>query len=233
MNALLSSHQVIPTPDVRSFLLVGMLVLVTIGTILITRAHRASARHPDLKLQVCFPSSLPNRPGFLASRDESLHGLKTISAEQTIATLSLRNRSAFSARNPTVIIRFNAIAHLPRYGQEADPGGESAIVAQSPSEWVTIEVVDSVGITAMQWDGGRGYSIHGFSTRRLPRLNLHRLYTYPHMADPEVTVELTVEDAYSRRLSIPVRFLTDEEWSSQQQTVDRNRPQPSANEHWL
>jgi hypothetical protein len=223
MNALLSSHQVISTPDVRSFLLAGISVLIAIGTILAVRAHRASARYPDLKLQVCFPSSPPNRPGFLALRDDSLHGLKTISAEQTIATLSLRNRSAFSARNPTVIIRFNAMAHLPRYGHDA----------QSPSEWVTIEVVDSVGVTAMQWDGGRGYSIHGFSTRRLPRLNLHRLYHYPHMGDPEVTVELTVKDGYSRRLSIPVRFLTDEEWSSQQQAVDRNRPRPSANEHWL
>jgi hypothetical protein len=233
MNALLSSQQVVSTPDVRSFLLVGMSVLIAIGAILTMRAHRASASFPDLKLQVCFPSSPPNRPGFLASRDESLHGLKTISAEQTIATLSLRNRSAFSARNPTVIIRFNAMAHLPRYGQDADPGGETAIVDQSPSEWVTIEVVDSVGITAMQWDGGRGYSIHGFSTRRLPRLNLHRLYHYPHMGDPEVTVELTVKDGYSRRLSIPVRFLTDEEWSFQQQAVDSNRPQTSANEHWL
>jgi hypothetical protein len=209
-----------------------MLALIAIGAILTARARTASARHPDLELQVCFPCSLPNRPGFLASHDESLDELKTVSAEQTTATVSLRNRSAFSARNPTVIIRFNAMAHIPRHGQHADELDESTVADQSPSEWVTTEIVDSVGITAMQWDGGREYAIHGYSTRRLPRLSLHRLYHYPHMGDPEVTVELRVKDGYRRRLSIPVRFLTDEQWSHQQ-TADTNRAQLSASEHWL
>jgi hypothetical protein len=211
-----------------------MLVLpIFIGSIIVTRTRRASARHPDLKLQVCFPLSLPNRPGFLALRDEFLDGFKTLSAEQTIATLSLRNRSAFSARNPTVIVRFNAMAHLPRHGEHSYQPDEPAAITESPSEWVTIELVDNVGVTAMRWDGGGGYSIHGYSTRRLPSLNLHRLYHYPHLGDPEVTVELIVKGGYRRRLSIPVKFLTDEEWSYQQETTDSSRPRLAANEHWL
>jgi hypothetical protein len=211
-----------------------MLILsIFIASIVITRARAASAGHPDLKLQVCFPLSLPNRPGFLALRDESLDGYKTLSAEQTIATLSLRNRSAFSARNPTVTVRFNAMAHLPRYGEHTHQPDESAVVTQSTSEWVTIEVVDSVGVTAMRWDGGLGYSIHGYTTRKLPHLNLHRLYHYPHLGDPEVTVELTVKGGYCRRLSIPVRFLTDEEWSGHEETAGSRRPQLAASEHWL
>ena len=45
--------------------------------------------------------------------------------------------------------------------------------------WTVVDFISTNGISAVQWDGGPAYSIHGRSTRRLPILYLDNLYAIP------------------------------------------------------
>jgi hypothetical protein len=60
-------------------------------------------------------------------------------------------------------------------------------------------------ITAVQWDGGPNYSIHGNSTRRLPDLELNDLRAIPDWGPPVLTFEI-LADGYRKVVSLPADF---------------------------
>jgi hypothetical protein len=116
--------------------------------------------------------------------------------KQTSGRIILRNESGYSARNPAVVVRLRGMAFLP---------GEYWSNERWTS-WTTIDFVNTVGITAVQWDGGTT-SIHGHSRRHLP-IDLRQLWHIPDSGDPSITFDLLAE-GYGRVVDVPVDFTVD------------------------
>jgi hypothetical protein len=134
--------------------------------------------------------------------------LRAVAFKQTWCTISLRNTSGYSARNPAVIVRLHGMVFLNRDHSLA-------------KEWIVIDFSNTNGIKGIQWDGGPTYSIHGRSVRRLPALDLADLTCIPAWGDPAITFEI-LSDGYRRETSVPVHFTVDEE--SQFSTENREEP---------
>ena len=71
-----------------------------------------------------------------------------------------------------------------------------------------IDFSNTHGITAMQWDGGPSYSIHGHSTRRLPNLFLTNLWAISDLGTPALVFEI-LADGYRKEITLPVDFTVD------------------------
>lgn len=91
-----------------------------------------------------------------------------------------------------MIVRFDNMA-LGNGESEAGPG------------WLVIETIGVVNAVVVQWDGGSTYSIHGYSTRRLPDLRLDGLRTLRSEV-AKVSFEI-LADGYTREVvTIEVLF---------------------------
>lgn len=167
------------------------LALTCIAALVALRAYAQSTGLPALKLQVWFEFSQPNKPVFRATRDEN-GWLKAVRFKQTNGTISIRNDSNYSAKNPAVVVRLRGMSFIG-----------------SLPEWTELIFITTVGITAVQWDGGANYSIHGRSTRKLPVLRMDKLYQIPGYGAPSLAVELLAE-GYRREITIPVDFTVDD-----------------------
>ena len=152
------------------------LALAAVAALVALLAYAISTGTPDLKLQVHFEFSSLNRPVF---RAEPMDGdrLKAVAFKQTCCTISLRNTSGYSARNPAVIVRLHGMVFLNRNDSLA-------------KEWVVVDFSNTNGIKGVQWDGGPTYSIHGRSVRRLPMLDLVGLTCIPAWGDPAMPLSL-------------------------------------------
>ena len=64
------------------------------------------------------------------------------------------------------------------------------------------------GYTEVQWDGGPTYSIHGYSTRRLPGLDFGDLWHMLKDGQPLLTFEILAE-GYRKPVTLPVDFIVD------------------------
>jgi hypothetical protein len=131
----------------------GTLVLALIAAIVAVMAYAAATGMPDLKFQVSFPFSTVNRPAFKA--EERDPGVFTTVAplKQTTGTVQLLNESTYCARNPAVIVRLESMY----------AAGDPAPLRKDG--WVIIGFSNTNGVTAVQWDGGPNYSVHGKSVR--------------------------------------------------------------------
>lgn len=168
----------------------GTLLLAVIGGLVALQAYAAATGLPALAVQVWFARSAKNHPVFRGGRTADGY-LETASLPgQTIATIRVRNRGDYSANNPAVILRLS--------GMSFDLPGDYP-------DWAVLES-DISGVTAVQWDGGPMYSIHGGSARRLPPLDLYRLRYLPTSGQPLLTVELLADGGYRRTVSLGVRF---------------------------
>jgi hypothetical protein len=185
----------------------GTLALALIAAVVAVMAFAAATGLPDLKLRVDFPFSWPNKPVF---ETQVNNAGRTVAREykQTAGTISLRNCSAYSARNPAVIIRLNGMAF------------DNASMCK---EWMTTRFASTVGAVEIQWDGGSTYSIHGHSTRQLPALDLLHVHEVAVWGNPSFTFEL-LADGYRRVVSLPVKFVEARESQS---------PQDGAKLDWL
>lgn len=184
----------------------GTLALALIAGFVALQAYAAATGLPDLEFQITFGFSLPNRPVLRATSDE--YGQFQIAApfRQIYSTVTVRNMSGYSARNPAVIIRLRAMAFSPSLESKG---------------WVDIDFAQTQGVTAVQWDGG-DYSIHGRSSRRLPGLDFTGLHTIPEWGEPAFVIELLAEGGYRREIEIPVRFIPDDnEWEEEIPASDR------------
>jgi hypothetical protein len=173
----------------------GTLLLALIAAVVAVMAYAAATGLPDLKLQVRFEFSDPNRPVFKAQLDEQ-GWVAGDRFKQTVGTISLRNDSGYSARNPAVIVRLKGMAFLQGEYSTSDA-------------WVVIDFANTVGIISVQWDGGPNYSIHGHSTRTLPKLDFDRLWHIPNFGKPSLSFEL-LADGYRREITVPVNFKVNE-----------------------
>src|ERR1019366_8299891 len=79
--------------------------------------------------------------------------------DQPFGEITIINGSRYSARNPGVRIEFNSFG-LP--SMTLNDG------------WSTISTND-LGVSAIQWDGGANYIVHGKWSRKLPSLDFRGL----------------------------------------------------------
>jgi hypothetical protein len=188
----------------------GILLLAVLAALVALLAYAVATGMPKLELQVCFEFSKPNRPVFKASTSED-GWLKADSFKQTRGAISLKNRSVYTARNPAVVIRLNGLAF------------HSAEFSQS-REWVTVAFANTIGITAIQWDGGPSFYIHGRSIRHLPTVNFQGLTQVPNWGDPGLSIELLADGGYRRVVKIPIGFQVGGELTSESAKLDALPP---------
>jgi hypothetical protein len=176
----------------------GTLLLALIAGLVALQAYAAATGLPSLQLQVWFRGSSKNSAKFLVSAAE--YGWRRTSGmpRETVADICIKNRSGYSARNPAVIVRLNGMV-LQSNGLFGEVGGW----------WIVDQSGD--GISALQWDGGTNYSIHGRSTRRLPSLDFGEISYLAERTDPHLVFELLAEGGYHRIISMPVSFEFDSE----------------------
>jgi hypothetical protein len=174
---------------------VAAVLLTVIAALVALFAYAVSTGSPDLHLRINFDFSYPNNPSFKAETLE--HGqLRAVGFKQTVGRISLRNTSRYSAVNPAVIIRLQGMAFLPR-----DPLDD---------DWVQLAFASTLGVTAVQWDGGPKYSIHGESTRVLPALDFDKLYSVLTRGTPAFIFEILAE-GYRKVVTIPVSFRPEDQ----------------------
>ena len=130
--------------------------LAVVGSLVALAAYAAATQRPDLEVSVEFRFSFPNEPVLeLSPVDPSGTGSRQVAPwRQTEATVKIRNRSSYSARNPALQIQLLGLGGIP--GQTG---------------WAPMHFVNTVGPTAVQWEGGADYAIHGNWERELPVLN--------------------------------------------------------------
>ena len=180
----------------------GTLLLAGIAALVALHAYANVTGLPDLKFQIRFPGRDPNSPMFQAAVREgglllAYTYLSGPSEPLTRGTISVRNVSGYSAKNPAVVVRLHEMAFV------------SYEVAPTP-EWAVIGSIAGTGVTEVQWDGGPTYSIHGRSTRTVPELDFGGL-CYMGQGEPSITFELLAE-SYRREITIPVGFKVDSEF---------------------
>jgi len=76
---------------------------------------------------------------------------------------------------------------------------------------------------SMQWDGGPTYSIHGYSTRRLPDLHLTGLEHVRTLGPPRINVMVLADGGYRRLDTITVDLIVNDKSLYPQQ---RDKPRP-------
>jgi hypothetical protein len=194
------------------------LVLALIAAVVAVMAFAAATGQPDLKLRVSFPFSAVNRPTFKAHSGKEGGWLSADDLKQTTGTILLSNESRYSAKNPAVTVRL-----------------ENLYVASSPEEpslngWIVIGFANTLGITAVQWDGGPNYSVHGKSIRQLPPLDLRPLRQPVDRGPAGLSFEL-LADGYRREVLIPVelRLAPEQDQPPEQQVTEPEHLPP----HWL
>jgi len=151
------------------------LLLAAVAAVVALLAYAVSTGLPDLQLCVRFPFSSPNNPKFLADIQDN--GWVTArDFKQVYGEILLRNNSGYSARNPAVTVRLDAMVFRQKILKQEvlKMAGQTEAASvprlgKLPGEWAVIGFAHMAGITSVQWDGGPAYSIHGKSTRRAPR----------------------------------------------------------------
>ena len=184
------------------------LVLAVIAAIVALLAYAVSTGAPDLEVSVIFPFSRPNNPSFDALVQVDSQGNATIQArsfKQVFAEIRLRNKNGYSAKNPAVIVR---LAGMGFRNEDRD--------------WIEVDFGNMIGVTAVQWDGGPAYSIHGHSTRRLPTLHLKGLHAEEEYGDFRLIVEI-LADGYRRQVVMTVDLVVDGE-SHNPKAADTQNP---------
>jgi hypothetical protein len=142
---------------VSTALVIYTCLLTAVAAIVALLAYLAATGRPDLDIAITFNFSFPNEPVFVAQRDEEATlGWRTIERfKQSLATVTLKNASSYAAKNPGVRIELEG---LGGFGEQQG--------------WETLTFATSVGVTAIQWDGGTDSIIHGRWSRALPSLDL-------------------------------------------------------------
>jgi hypothetical protein len=195
---LLSSHAKVDErlASAGDVLAGGTLLLALVAAFVALQAYAVTTGLPDLQVQVQFGSSDRNHPVFLASTADNGWLQTTYPASQTTAKIRLRNRSNYAAQDIAMIVHMRGMA---LNGHESHDG----------DYWWGTDSIDGVGITTVQWDGGSDFLIHGLSMRRLPDLELGRLWCIQEPNEASIEVEILASPDYRRKVTIPVSFIID------------------------
>lgn len=105
------------------------LLLAVIAALVGLLAYGVSTGSPDLRLSVHFEFSGFNKPAFESGVQDN-GWLKAKHYKQTSGKVSLHNDSGYSAKNPALIVRLNAMAFLPGTASQMQPGLRSTLPIQ-------------------------------------------------------------------------------------------------------
>ncbi len=193
-------------------------ILVGLGVAVALLAYLAATGRPDLHAVIQFNFSYPNEPVFEASNESSSDGtIKLAQFKQLDGTVYIENRSSYAARNPGMRIELSSVG-----GFNEQPG------------WASVTYASTVGLIAIQWDGGADLLIHGKWPRPLPRLDFSDAYAFKHI-EPELIVTVVADGFMPRVQHIPIRVLNKQEYNDytevrsqqfvkeQEQASDRSR----------
>jgi hypothetical protein len=147
-----------------SVIFAGMtLLLAVFAAVVAYLAFSVSIGLPDLKLQVRFGPSPPNR---LSVTAEPKNGrLNATDPAQTEVAICFRNDGNYAAKAPAVIVQLEGMEF------EAD-------VRYLNASW-TVNERSETGIRVVQWEGDATNSVYTNMVRELPVLNLTGLRTIP------------------------------------------------------
>ena len=187
----------------------GTLLLALIAAGVAVMAYTAATGQPDLKLPGRFPFSQVNRPMFKAYSVDEIW-IYAEGFKQTTGTILLRNESVYAAKNPAVIVGLENLYFLDK----AD--------ALRSAGWVVIGFASTLGVTAVQWDGGPNYSVHGNSTRQLPQLRLQALKQRVDRDLAGLSFEL-LADGYRRVMFLQSSFSLP---SEQEEPAEQDQAEP-------
>jgi hypothetical protein len=167
------------------------LALVGWGVIVALAAYVSATARPDLVFELVFNFSAPNRPVFKAAVGFPEPGQHTTIEpfKQADGRMILRNKSSVAARNPGVLIEFDGCA----------------LIKHNLEGWNPITFASTVGVTAIQWDGGADYIIHGRWRRTLPNLNFRGFTAY--RSDPAIAVTIAADGFGPHTSRIPIKVL--------------------------
>jgi hypothetical protein len=194
------------------------LLLAAIAAVVALLAYALSTGAPELQISVRFQrasrdnpeKSSPNSLEFEAIRLET-GVFRKKRFDRDLVEILLRNVGSYSAKNPAVIVRVNAMFFIPLPTEE--PGTDwpeiESVGTSETSLLIGKNTLDR-GIKAVQWDGGPTYSIHGYSTRRLPNIDFFDLHYVPQWGRPGLTIEILAE-GYRREIKLPVGFTVNGE----------------------
>lgn len=176
--------------------LVGATLLLGLAAALVALlAFMVTAGAPNLRLQLACECSKPNNPIFQADQPEK-GTFQARQFKQLSGRIAIWNDSFYPAREPRVIVRLNAMA----FTAESDSG--------VLDDWAVLDVIDTIGITAIEWEGGLGYSIHPNSVRRLPGFYLNNLRWKEEWGNPGFIIEILL-DNLRQVVYLPVEFEVD------------------------
>lgn len=178
--------------EIGDWMVGGTLTLAATAGVVALQAYAVATGLPDLKLRITFIESKFNQPVF--PTDLHQHDIVKVRREQLAeGTIALDNLSSYSARNPAIVIRFE---HMGIAENE---------YSNDRQLWVPIDH-GPLGISAIQWDGGSDYSIHGHSKRILP-INLMSTAWVSSNEPPSLTIQLLAEGYTRPPINVPVYFL--------------------------
>lgn len=185
--------------------IVGLtLTLAATAGVVALQAYAAATGLPDLKFKISFTGSEANQPMFLTDLHE--HGVVKVRREELAeGMITLDNLSSYSARNPAIVIRFERMGIA-----ENEYGNDRGL-------WAPIDH-GPLGISAIQWDGGSNYSIHGRSKRVLP-INVVSLAWAPSAEPPHLMIELLAEGYTRPSIGVPMYFAIPGEESPRRQVA--------------
>jgi hypothetical protein len=171
-------------------------VLVEVATGVAVAAYWAATGVPNLQFEINFQFSSTNEPVFklvsVSGNDPAWRRIDPFA--QNRATVGLVNRSRHTAHNPALRIDLVGIRGL-----------------KPVTGWDGVVHVRQVGLTALQWDGGANYPIHGNWRRELPALVLDDVDL---RLDGEVALVVTVvADGFRRQTRLVVRALEDADYN--------------------
>jgi hypothetical protein len=194
--ALTSNANIADRLTAAGDVLVGATLLLGAAAALVTLlAFMAATGVPSLRLQLACEGSQPNNPVFRADELET----SKFQARQPgplSGRIVIWNDSNYPAREPRVIVRLNAMAFTAGPGHLPFDG------------WTVLDIIDTVGTTAIEWEGGAGYSVHPNSVRHLPGFQLNNLRWNEEWGKPGFTIEILL-DNLRQVVYLPVEFEVD------------------------
>jgi len=198
--------------EVGDYIVAGTLLLAVIAGLVALLAYAAATGLPDLQVRL--------NVSMITSKPEG----RVISPFPFIIEIWLRNKSGFSAKNPAVAIRFGAVFALQK-----DPSSGWTLIDYGLTGTKSLfekkgNLIITNTVHATQWDGGPAYSIHGYSTRRLPDLMFDGLNQGSEQGSPTITVELLADGGYRRMISFPLP-LVDYEDPKRTETTHKELPE--------
>jgi hypothetical protein len=158
----------------------GMSLLLTVfAAVVAYLAFWVSIGLPDLKLQVRFGPSPPNRFSFTAKRQNGWPEsgwagdawpesgwLEAKDSAETAVVICFRNVGTYAAKAPAVIVQLEGMEFV------------GDVLALNADGW-TVNERSETGLRAVQWEGGADHSVYTNLVRELPVLHLAGLRTIP------------------------------------------------------